>query len=70
MPLQLQHTFRLGEVSYDPALQARVYNHVFEVVEEPQRAEERDKDVKALEALLERLKKGGAGGSGGAAAKK
>lgn len=39
MPLSLQQRYRLGEVSYDPVLGARVFNHVFEVV-----AEERDKE--------------------------
>jgi hypothetical protein len=39
--------------------QARVYNHVFEVVDEDKGDETRDKEAKALEAALERLRKGG-----------
>lgn len=39
MPGSLQQRWRLGEVSYDPTLQTRVYNHVFEITEE------RDKEV-------------------------
>ena len=31
MPAAWQQRFRLGEVSYDPNLQTRVFNHVFEV---------------------------------------
>ena len=45
MPLWLQQRFRLGEVSYDPHLQARVYNHVFEVVEEKDKEDEREAQV-------------------------
>jgi hypothetical protein len=35
-----------------------VYNHVFEVVDEDKGDEGRDKEAKALEAALERLRKG------------
>mmetsp|Transcript_1453 Transcript_1453/g.3191 ORF Transcript_1453/g.3191 Transcript_1453/m.3191 type:complete len:1024 (-) Transcript_1453:1638-4709(-) len=60
MPLSWQQKYRLGEVSYDPQLQMRVYNHVFEVVEDAAGDEKSlEAQVKALEAALERLKKGG-----------
>lgn len=59
MPLWLQQRFRLGEVSYDTQLQARVYNHVFEVVEEKDKEDEREAQVKALEGMLEKLRSGG-----------
>lgn len=45
MPLSLQQRFRLGEVSFDPVLQTVVYNHVFEVVEEREKEEEREAQV-------------------------
>uniref|UniRef100_A0A7S0RFC8 Ion transport domain-containing protein n=1 Tax=Chlamydomonas leiostraca TaxID=1034604 RepID=A0A7S0RFC8_9CHLO len=67
LPRLLQQKYRLGEVAYDPALQERVYNHVFEVVDDDHAGDKggpgggdhaRDKEVKALEALLQRLRKG------------
>ncbi|GIL76046.1 hypothetical protein Vretimale_5686 [Volvox reticuliferus] len=60
MPIQVQQRFRLGEVSYDPVLQTRVYNHVFEVVEEREKEEERDAQIKALEAVIDKVRGSGA----------
>ena len=61
MPHFLQLKYRLGEASYDPVLQMRIYNHVFEVVEDTTSddAKSSDTQIKALEGALERLKKGG-----------
>ncbi len=59
MPIQLQQRFRLGEVSYDPVLQTRVYNHVFEVLEEQEKDEEREAQVKALEAAIDKIRHSG-----------
>ena len=61
MPLAMQRKYRLGEASYDPLLQMRIYNHVFEVVEDQgaEDAKGTEAQVKALEAALDRLKKGG-----------
>lgn len=63
LPRGLQQRYRLGEVAYDPALQMRVYNHVFEVVDDQSggKHEDKDKEVAALEAALERLRKGKGG---------
>ncbi|KAJ9514736.1 hypothetical protein QJQ45_028386, partial [Haematococcus lacustris] len=60
MPRAWQRRYRLGEPSYDSALQQRVYNHVgtisavFEVVAD--KAED-STALEALEAVMERLKK-------------
>ncbi|KXZ41393.1 hypothetical protein GPECTOR_497g455 [Gonium pectorale] len=59
MPISVQQRFRLGEVSYDHALQTRVYNHVFEVMEEREKEEEREAQVKALEAAIDKIRSGG-----------
>ncbi|KAG2493527.1 hypothetical protein HYH03_008341 [Edaphochlamys debaryana] len=59
MPMSVQQRFRLGEVSYDAILQTRVYNHVFEVEEEQVREEEREAQIKALEAVLDKQRSGG-----------
>jgi len=58
MPHFLQRKYRLGEASYDPALQMRIYNHVFEVVEDED-AKNNDAQIKALESAIDRMKKGG-----------
>lgn len=59
MPAALQQRTRLGEVSYDPVLGTRVYNHVFEVVEDGrEKEEERDAQVKALEAAIDKIRSG------------
>jgi hypothetical protein len=61
LPQYYRRKYRLGEASYDPGLQTRVYNHVFEVVDSAEAAEEKanDQQLKALEAAIDRLKKGG-----------
>ncbi|GAX79471.1 hypothetical protein CEUSTIGMA_g6912.t1 [Chlamydomonas eustigma] len=61
LPQYFRRKYRLGEASYDPGLQTRVYNHVFEVVDSVEAAEEKvaDQQLKALEAAIDRLKKGG-----------
>lgn len=56
MPITIQQRFRIGEVSYDPVLQTRVYNHVFEVVEEQEKEEEREAQMKALEAAIDKIR--------------
>ena len=63
MPYSLQRKHRLGEASYDPALQMRIYNHVFEVVEDQnvEDVKSNEAQVKALEVALDRLKKAGGG---------
>ena len=61
MPHVLQRKYRLGEASYDPLLQMRIYNHVFEVVEDQTSSDDaktNDAQIKALEAALDRMKKG------------
>ena len=58
LPHFLQRKYRLGEASYDPVLQMRIYNHVFEVVEDED-ANNNDAQVKALESAIDRIKKGG-----------
>ncbi|GFR48585.1 hypothetical protein Agub_g10488 [Astrephomene gubernaculifera] len=58
MPLAVQQHLRLGEVSYDPVLQTRVYNHVFEVMEEREKEEEREAQIKALEAAIDKIRSG------------
>eukprot|EP00798_Chlamydomonas_sp_ICE-L_P026127 gene26127-11845_t len=56
MPLRLQQRFRLGGASYDPQLQMRVFNHVFEVVDDS-KGDAKDNQIKALETMLDKMKK-------------
>ena len=43
MPACLAQRFRLGEISYDHSLHCRVFNHVFEVVDDTS-SSSKDKD--------------------------
>lgn len=57
LPWGLIQKYRMGEPAYDPHLQMRVYNHVFEVVDQDHGNKERENHIKALEAVVENLKK-------------
>lgn len=64
MPLSLQQRFRLGEVSFDPMLQTVVYNHVFEVVEEREKEEEREAQVGGANGVYAQNARNGGEGLG------
>ncbi|KAG1674298.1 hypothetical protein FOA52_013487 [Chlamydomonas sp. UWO 241] len=56
MPWALARRYRLGEPAYDVVLRQRVFNHVFEVVEDVNNAKEAEAQARALEVALEKLR--------------